>query len=169
MLFGLFLIGVVFFLIMNVPFLYNEVGFRFEGIVTNGEVEGSFRGRERMIALGWSLFRDNPLLGYGVNNFRALSPWNTYAHNNYVELLVDVGVIGTALFYFWAVVLLRRAIRTKYSKTNGIIMAVTLTVLLLGIMDVQYNSMLSLTVLFLAFIVKDLQDRTSPQQDLNGV
>ncbi len=45
--------------------------------------------------------------GYGIDNYRFVlysyhSNWSLayYAHNNYVELLVDVGLIGTIVYYF---------------------------------------------------------------------
>lgn len=60
---------------------------------------GSTGERKYFIELGWSLFQDKPLFGYGLATFRFLNSFGLYSHNNYIELLVGVGLIGTLIFY----------------------------------------------------------------------
>lgn len=98
-----------FYLIMYVPILYEAIGVRFEdaiNVVTGSTVGGEDISRAMLIEYGIEWFKERPALGYGINCFRVLSDktWmfggkNFYAHNNYLELLVDVGVIGTLIYY----------------------------------------------------------------------
>jgi O-antigen ligase len=70
---------------------------RFQGAIDG--TESSANVRSAMIEQGLALWRDSPVYGYGIEQFRHLSSFNTYSHNNYVELLVSFGVIGFALYY----------------------------------------------------------------------
>ena len=94
-------------LIMNVEIFYEAIGTRIEDMIailsddTTGDEDNS---RIQLINLGIEKFFDNPILGVGANNFRVLSETiypgrNFYAHNNYIELLVDVGIIGFLVYY----------------------------------------------------------------------
>lgn len=59
--------------------------------------------RMKMITDGWSFFKERVLTGYGATNYTALSRYRTYAHNNFIEVLVDFGIIGFILYYliYW--------------------------------------------------------------------
>ncbi len=61
--------------------------------------------RQRFVKYGLKMWSDNPVLGVGLDNFRAninnywISSRKAYAHNNYVELLADIGIFGFIAFY----------------------------------------------------------------------
>ena len=56
--------------------------------------------RERMIDRGIELFTtDHTLFGYGIDNYRVVSGFGLYSHNNYIESLVGLGLLGTILYY----------------------------------------------------------------------
>ena len=46
---------------------------------------------------GWM---EHPLFGNGFNSFTEKSTFGTYSHNNYAELLFNLGLVGTVLYYF---------------------------------------------------------------------
>lgn len=98
-------LGVVYVLIMKVDFLYNIVGSRFEVLISGALEEEGFEdktsvgNRENMIELGMSLFRQRPWFGWGLDNFTKMSPYNTYSHNNFIEVAVSSGVFGFVLYY----------------------------------------------------------------------
>ncbi len=50
--------------------------------------------RDSMLRGGVELWLKRPFTGWGLDMYRNVSGWGTYAHDNYVELLVDGGVIG---------------------------------------------------------------------------
>ena len=102
-------------LIMYVPVLYLNIGIRIEELfnILSGEGVGD-DSRMVLISSGLKWFQDAPILGIGINNFRILSGARLhyvtafYAHNNYVELLVDIGIIGFAVYYISYIFLLSR-------------------------------------------------------------
>ncbi|WP_335341999.1 O-antigen ligase family protein [Bacillus alkalicola] len=60
--------------------------------------------RLNMIKWGFGWFLESPIWGYGIGNYRMLLfeviGRESYAHNNFIELLVGVGIIGFILYYF---------------------------------------------------------------------
>ena len=59
--------------------------------------------RTDLIKEGLLLFSQRPFLGYGINNFRYYygqkTGLRTYTHNNFLELLVGVGLLGFFIYY----------------------------------------------------------------------
>lgn len=83
--------------------------------------DASSMTRFRLIAWGMEWFREKPWTGHGMDNYRMVLhqyhpdyPLSYYAHNNYVELLVDGGIIGLILYYWNYVAVFIRGI--KYRK-----------------------------------------------------
>ena len=63
-----------------------------------------FTGRNFLIEYGFNGFISKPLFGYGFMNFseyvyKLYGIEIGYAHNNYIELLFDLGIIGTTIYY----------------------------------------------------------------------
>jgi O-antigen ligase len=93
--------------ITNIPFLYQLIGERFEGLfdlMSGGEsnISGDAM-REKMIEIGLDRWMESPIWGYGVDTFKYYNKTVTghfyYAHNNYVEILYDLGIIGFVVYY----------------------------------------------------------------------
>lgn len=99
---GMLLFG-FFYLIINSPLLYNVLGRRllltFNLFNSDAYVGNSIANRRNLISIGIELFGQSPFIGYGIGNFREVSGTGLYAHNNYIELLVDLGITGTVLYY----------------------------------------------------------------------
>jgi O-antigen ligase len=98
--------------------------------------DSSYRLRAQMIDQAIQLWRQNPLFGNGLDAFRGLSGQGTYAHNNYVELLCDVGLVGVALFYAMHVQVLYLASRLPRLQK----LCCWVFVLMLAVADVGYVS-----------------------------
>lgn len=88
--------------------LYQIIGIRIENLIDylkgSETTDGSINIRSDMIQYGFKWFLENPLLGYGIDNYRflyarQLGTFPTYSHNNYIELMVGLGSVGTIIFY----------------------------------------------------------------------
>lgn len=96
---------VAIYAIFNISFLYNTVGFRIIDMFATlgiGESVTAARStaiRNTLIEQGLCSFWNHPLFGGGMNYFQYINHARYYAHNNYVELLNDFGIIGTMMYY----------------------------------------------------------------------
>ncbi len=76
---------------------------RWKGIsdILSGESgDISANTRMGMIQNGWKLFVEKPIAGWGINSTETVSEYQTYLHNNYIEVLATVGLIGFVSFYY---------------------------------------------------------------------
>ena len=104
---GIIAIAALYYLIMNYEPLYLVIGNRVEnainGVIGKGTSEDSFNIRHNMIVNGFRWFLRRPVFGYGLDNFRVLYYQNygkmAYGHNNFIELLVDGGLVGIGIYY----------------------------------------------------------------------
>ncbi len=90
-------------LITQVSIFYNVLGRRLLLILNmfnaDAYVGNSIANRMNLVRIGIALFKDSPIIGYGIGGFIIVSGTRLYAHNNYIELLVDLGIIGTIIYY----------------------------------------------------------------------
>ena len=81
-------------------------------------VDESDNNRIEMLTHGVNYFSNKPLLGNGFMNFAILFNRDgymlTYAHNNFIELLADLGLVGFFLYYLPYI-----SIYTNSRKSNG--------------------------------------------------
>jgi O-antigen ligase len=61
--------------------------------------DNSGRVRLAMIREGVELGIKAPIIGHGINNYRVVSSFGRYSHNNYIELFTGLGIIGVVLYY----------------------------------------------------------------------
>ncbi|WP_448384876.1 O-antigen ligase family protein, partial [Fervidobacterium sp.] len=105
---SLLIVFLLYYAIFNIPVFYQSIGKRVQALFvfsTGGYVKDySLVERRYMMDSGLRFFSEKPLVGHGIDNFRALfisvpGGKDTYAHNNFIELLVDVGILGFIFFY----------------------------------------------------------------------
>lgn len=126
---------VTYFLITDIPVLYDIMGSRIESALNffnTGETsEGSIYARYRFIELGMHYFYLQPINGYGLDSFRFLND-GIYSHNNYVEMLVSGGVIGAFLFYStYLYTLVKVAIASKKAEIQEIRMILNMFIIMI--------------------------------------
>ena len=59
---------------------------------------GNLTGRTQIWHDAYSRFLDNPILGVGSNAFKSVSEHGLVAHNSFLSVLVETGLIGLLLF-----------------------------------------------------------------------
>ena len=96
-----------------------------------GEVDADSAARRIMIETHWLAFLDRPWLGHGLNTFHELNAhygdpanWAALesigsAHNIFVQLLEETGVVGAALFVLMLAPPLWRALRIAWTDRSG--------------------------------------------------
>lgn len=103
----------------------------FSGQASSAEGTGI---RSQLISLGLEQFSDHFILGIGYNNARYAASQmigqELYAHNNYVEILENGGLIGFLLFYLPYFLLFKKLIRKIKTKRIEVAFALVLLVLI---------------------------------------
>lgn len=63
------------------------------------KVDVSTQGRMYLQEQGIRVWMEHPFAGVGWHNYRYYNDAGLYAHNNYVELLASLGIVGFLLYY----------------------------------------------------------------------
>ena len=119
--------------------VYSLIESRFAGMIDtlNGQSgDASTVERAHYLHEGFNIFAENPMFGVGLNNFRVFL--GGYAHNNYLELLVGVGIIGTALFYTIYVLTIRNIYKMPNIKIKKYFYVMVFILLALDVATVTY-------------------------------
>lgn len=161
------LLLLTFWAIYNVEFLYESIGHRMEGLFNlfteKGKADYSTIERQKLIELGIDIWKESPLLGHGISTFAAISNTKTYSHNNYVELLCGVGLIGMLFYYTFHVYLIMKLYNRKEMGTERLYWAAL--ILLLAVFDVGAVSYNMYPVHFLLLLANcALHNPTAGQQ-----
>ena len=128
------------------------------------EIGGPIPGRRTLWTAAWRLWRERPILGIGLDNFRlrygdviGYSTWNTTIHTNnwYVQTAVSVGLLGFVPFLAWLGLLaldgLRLLWRGQITMWHVAVAAGLFTYLIHGLLD--YFLLFNATALLFWFLV----------------
>ncbi len=97
------------------------------------EADISTLARGRMVTIGWEQFIRTPLLGIGLDNGKVINDiynnFPAYLHNNYIEVLVNGGLIGFILYYSFYAVLLVKHFKRYRERNPFVYIALTLLII----------------------------------------
>ena len=88
------------------------------GILTGKNTDYSTLTRLNLVAIGWQIFREHPVLGIGIGNAQFVVEGiyhrqDYYLHNNYIEMLANGGIIGFILYYWFFIYLIITFIKNR--------------------------------------------------------
>ena len=154
--------------VMNNPILYATIGKRFEEIfilLQGGQsAVSSDNLRMTLVEIGLKQWMNKPIVGYGIDTYkyynRAVTGHFYYAHNNYVELLYDLGIIGFILYYSCIVKILYRCKKTINICREYKLLGAGLIIMLLlfDFGGISYYMIPMQIVLYLAYLCCNLSD-----------
>ncbi len=108
----------------------NRLEMMFNAFEGEGTVDGSTSVRLDMMEVGIEKFLEKPIFGFGLNTSSVITQeawgWETYLHNNYVELLVAVGLIGTMIYYAMYLLLFAKLFKPAMKNNHLAIIAFVL-------------------------------------------
>lgn len=160
------LIIIVYFVIMKIPQFYDIIGKRVEdaiNVASGNQTGDEDTSRIVLVELGLSWFIENPIIGYGINCFRVLSD-NTfkfggrliYAHNNYVELLVDIGLVGFIIYYAAHIIIIKSYMLIRKQNIGTVLLSLIVVLFFSDFFWVGYFNEISQFILCMAFVLVDL-------------
>ena len=172
---------VVYELLMEVPDIYNIVGFRIESLVNQ------LLGREQMVVgrnsnyMRYSMFMygiqkiaERPFLGFGFDSFRTFSNfYGDMSHSNIIELLFGFGIIGAILYYSRIYILIKMTISGRKSFVRldlAMVFSYIIRYCLREIYAVSFGRVFDHLILIIMYyiVVSNIQNLKEDVSDLFG-
>jgi len=153
-------ITILYYIVRKIPYFYAIIGWRLDGalalFIGKGVVDHSTMIRSQFVEAGIKVFLSHPILGVGIDCFRqynaAITGYSWYAHNDYVEILADLGIVGFLIYYVAYAYLFKNFYkRFKEDKFTKLLFAIFICVLLDGYGAVIYSDFLFQTILMIIF------------------
>ena len=151
---GAIIIGGVIYIIRNVS-AFLVINNRFEQLFSmfgrgNALLDTGDMNRMTFLKKGMEAFRKSPIWGNGFVYSYALL--GTYSHNNYVELLMNNGIIGFVAYYtiHSGIIISMIRIRKTSNRISAIIGVILIILLFLDVGSVNYYSRYVLVLLCVA-------------------
>ena len=149
--------------ILKVPFITTQVD-RLIGMVNGvlgiGEADHSTMLRVSYIKAGLNQFVKTPLFGVGIDNARLINVNLTYLHNNFVELLTSVGIIGFLLYYVTYFIVFYYFIkkRKQFNEYYLICLCIILNMFILDYGTVSYYSKTTYIYFLVGFLTLNVRN-----------
>ena len=141
--------------------VYELVEKRFMGMLDTFHGQSgdqSSEERAHLISGGLDAFANHPFIGIGLNNFRVF--FGKYAHNNYIELLVGIGIIGMILFYTIYAFLIQKVYQMDASNLRRYFGGMIIVLLVMDMATVTYyNKLILFVLLFMYFMAENHMER----------
>jgi len=155
-----FLVSIVLYLASSIPWAYDILWSRvldlYNSIVS--DKPGQDYIRFFMVELGIEIFKEKPIIGHGLGNYRIFLDnaigFRTYSHNNYIELLTGVGILGFVSYYIIYMHIIKRLIK-RYSRDTtlvGFLLTIMIGVTLLDLVVVSFYVSFFQLLITLSFI-----------------
>ena len=123
-------------------------------------------GREDMWSSAIRIFYNNPIFGCGYGSYQIISGSLYNAHNGYLQLLAEVGILGCAVFFTISIETMVRAFKNlHFSKSTGNYLAVNLLILtfLYAVTGNVFHMPAQLITLFMASSIVYSNNRSTIQ------
>jgi len=150
-------------LMVKVEFAIERIGFIFEALSGNS-VEHSADERLEFVKIALGVFGENPFFGTGINTMRVFLG-GVYSHNNYVELLANVGLVGTTIYYAMYMILILKVISLKDIWLKTYLLLFIFAILLFDLAGVTYYTKQTLMMLLLFSYIVEINIKSFQEND----
>lgn len=167
----------VLMLLIENDFLYQIIGYRIktlfnfiDGNYSNAKID-SLKLRTFYITFAKELFQRHPIHGNGFISFHSMlndetGMGNAYAHNNYWEILADLGIIGI-IAYYWIYAYMLYKLIVNFIKNGfnnaiclGFVMLVSEVILEWGVVSLyQFYCQLVIVLIYICVSQSDTQKK----------
>lgn len=160
------IIPLVYLIITRVNILYNIFGYRIEqlilGMLGYQKYTVSDHTRMFLIRLGIEKFWERSYWGYGMGTFKDLyvmagGTRALYSHNNYIELLIGIGFIGTLVYYSIHLYILKNVVKWKRGKEKGFALTLWLMLIIIDYGLVSYSQISFMIIMAMLVAVVRIQ------------
>ncbi len=155
------LIGYLFFFgnIEKITLYLQNIYIRLANVLEtlSGEaMEKSTLERKEYIQRGLEFFSNHPFKGIGIDTFRYY--YGGYSHNNFVELLLGVGLIGEILYYSIFVLLFVKIYHMNNRNLKIYLFSIVFAILMIDMGSVSYyDKLILLMLIYISYIAEKYQ------------
>jgi O-antigen ligase len=132
------------------PYVQPLKSFQRLGTTATELTAGDLNNRTNNWGEGLASFAEHPLLGVGSDMYRSVNRWGKLAHNSFLSVLVELGLIGFGLFGLMLAIAVHQAL--KQSKWDSRFWLIVLLVWAIGASSLTYEHRKA-TWLILSFVV----------------
>lgn len=156
--------------IFKVPLLYNVIGYRILdalnelGMVQDvilpesAIIDESTKKRVEMMETAWKMFSQKPILGWGWNAFAILAGYGYYCHNNYLEIMVSMGIVGFLIYYAMPMTLLAGSIMQTDKNKRFLCISLIFSMLFLDISSITiYDQVIVYFIYAFLFLLEGIR------------
>lgn len=144
--------------------LYNRFLSLIDGLTGEAELDVSSKTRFEMIETGWRAFTESPLWGNGL--YSSYNYFDTYSHNNFIEILMNTGLIGFVIFYYPYLVNIKSFIKVdKKSRMYFLMLILFLWIFVGGVGLVTYFSKDSMTLMAIISLWLSIKRREANEEN----
>ena len=122
-------------------------------------IGNSTESRMYLVETAQKVWMEHPVWGVGWNNFRYHNALGLYSHNNYIEVLTCLGIVGFALYYSQHARTLYVALSKKNRRRNSWVKLVLGTLLGMLVIEVGAVAIYSREIMLIYLIVLTMYDR----------
>lgn len=149
--------------VLDLIYLQEKLVNRFNVFIESFSGQGSDRSTQNrvlLVAQALDFWLKNPLLGQGLGAFEAKH--GAYAHNNFADLLANLGLIGFVMYYRLYLNIGVNFIKAKYKDNISYLFAAFLLILLISELAIvtYQNKVLMMFLLVTSFMLE--QRRLKP-------
>lgn len=159
---SLIIFALIAVLVMENETLYGVIGKRFDTMfdyATGTGEDGSLAVRQYFISVAKEMFRESPLIGKGMGNFAFIldsrySMGKFYSHNNYWQLLSELGLIGCTLYYSMYVFCLIKLLKYYFADGRKASVLFLTAIIMMAALDtgiISYSSKFGQLVIVLIY------------------
>ncbi len=128
---------------------------------------GSTAQRLEFIKIGLSHFSSGPFLGHGIDTFRIYG--GTYSHNNFIEVLFGLGMLGLLAFYAMYMFTLSSIFYMKDTYLKVLLLVVIVNMLVVDMALVSYGDKLYIyMVLFISILAEKGYSESSDRKAVDA-
>ena len=169
---GIFVLGVLYFVVLAVPFL-NEMIYKrfitmFQAVLGTGQSDSSAYGRGLMRVLAFKMFMNKPILGYGLDGFvtyfgdhRVIEGKSfgaaAYSHCNFAELAADFGIVGLIIWYWLIIYIIMKSWKShKKNEHAHMIFCLIVSLVILDYARINWTTHLSIYIFTIVFCMNQI-------------
>jgi O-antigen ligase len=156
--------------IVFLPYIQPLRSFQRFGTIVPEITEGNLNNRTNNWLEGLNTFADHPLIGVGSNMYRSVNSLGKVAHNSFLSILVEVGLIGFTLFSILLTIAIIQAWRQP--KWDSIFWLTLLAAWAIGASTLTWehrkSTWLFLSLLIASAAITDLLKEDSPLNQQSG-